>query len=354
MKIIFSALLACLLWTSQLSAQTPFYEGKTIRIVVGFSPGAAYDVWARLLAQHWGKFIPGSPSFVVQNMPGGGSLIAANHVYNIAKPDGLTIGFVTPGIYIEQLTGRTEVKHDWLKFSHVGSPESTARIFIIRADFGYKTIEDLRKAAVPPKCGALGVGSATYYWPKLLADSFGFKLNLVLGYGGGADVHLAIEKGEMHCWGGTVQNSLGTEPSRSWFKTGFIRALAQGGQKRHPQLPEVPTIWDLMDKHKTPEATRALAKVLLAPDDLGDGFMKMMNDPDVAADARKRGFEPNPISGDDIEGLMNGLVQSPGSERAVESVSTELGTMLQHHSEALAEESRLCNSLKVRDASRCS
>jgi tripartite-type tricarboxylate transporter receptor subunit TctC len=329
MKIAFSALLACLLWTSNLSAQTAFYEGKSIRIVVGFSPGAAYDVWARLMAQHWGKFISGNPSFVVQNMPGGGSLIAANHVYNVAKPDGLTIGFVTPGIYIEQLTGRTEVKHDWLKFSHVGSPESTARIFIIRADTGYKTIEDLRKAAVPPKCGALGVGSATYYWPKLLADSFGFKLNLVSGYGGGSDVHLAIEKGEMHCWGGTVQNYFGTEPSRSWIKTGFIRALAQGGQKRHPQLPEVPTIWDLMDKHKTPEATRALAKVLLAPDDLGrslfgppgiptdrvrelrDGFMKMMNDPDVAADARKRGFEPNPISGDDIEGLMNGLAQSP-------------------------------------------
>jgi tripartite-type tricarboxylate transporter receptor subunit TctC len=327
MKIIFSALLVCLLWTSHLSAQTPFYEGKTIRIVVGFSPGAAYDVWARLMAQHWGKFIPGNPSFVVQNMPGGGSLIAANHVYNVAKPDGLTIGFVTPGIYIEQLTGRTEVKHDWLKFSHIGSPESTARIFIIRADSGYKTIEDLRNAVDPPKCGALGVGSATYYWPKLLADSFGFKLNLVSGYGGGADVHLAIEKGEMHCWGGTVQNSLGTEPGRSWIKTGFIRALAQGGQKRHPQLPEVPTIWELMDKHKTDAATKGLAKVLLAPDDLGrslfgppgippdrikvlrEGFMKMMKDPDVLAEAQKKGLEPTPISGDEMEGLVKELVQ---------------------------------------------
>ena len=120
MKTIFSALLTCVLWTSNLSAQTPFYEGKTVRIIVGFSAGAAYDVWARLMAQHWSKFIPGNPSFVVQNMTGGGSLIAANHVYNVAKPDGLTLGFVAPGLYMEQLAGRKEVQHDWLKFSHVG------------------------------------------------------------------------------------------------------------------------------------------------------------------------------------------------------------------------------------------
>jgi tripartite-type tricarboxylate transporter receptor subunit TctC len=329
MKAVFSALLACLLWTSNLSAQTSFYEGKTVRIVVGFSPGGTCDLWARLMAHHMTKHVPGNPSFVVQNMTGGGSMIAANYVFNVAKPDGLTFGLVTPALYIEQLMGRKEVQFDWPKYSYIGSPERTERIFYIRADSGYKMIEDMRKAAEPPKCGATGVGTASYYWPKLLADTFGFKLNIVSGYPGAADVNLAIEKGEMHCWGGTVQAFFGSEPGRSWIKTGFIRALAQGGQKRHPQLPEVPTIWDLMDKHKTPEATRALAKVLLAPDDLGralfgppgiptdrvrelrDGFMKMMNDPDVAADARKKGFEPNPISGDDIEGLMNGLVQSP-------------------------------------------
>jgi tripartite-type tricarboxylate transporter receptor subunit TctC len=329
--------LTSVLWCSNLAAQTPYYEGKTVRIIVGFSPGAAYDVWARLMAHHWSKYIPGSPTFVVQNMTGGGSMIAANHVYNVAKPDGLTIGFVSPGIYMEQLTGRKEVKHDWLKFSHVGSPESTARIFIIRADSGYKTIEDLRKAAEPPKCGAVGVGTASYYWPKLLADAFGFKLTVVPGYQGAADVHLAIEKGEMHCWGGTVQNYFGTEPSRSWIKTGFIRPLAQGGRARHPQLTEVPTIWDLMDKHRTAEATRALAKVLLAPDDLGrvlfgppgilpdrvrvlrDSFMKMMNDADVVADARRKRFEPNPISGDDMEGLLKGLAQTPEVIQQVKS-----------------------------------
>ena len=327
-RILFSFLLA-LAFGSNIDAQTPFYEGKTVRILVGFSPGGAYDVWARLMAQYWSKYIPGNPTFVVQNMTGGGSMIAANHVYNVAKPDGLTLGFVTPGIYIEQLAGRKEVQHDWLKFSHVGSPESTARIFYIRADTGYQAIEDLRKAAEPPKCGATGVGTATYYWPKLLADAFGFKLNVVPGYPGAADVNLAIEKGEMHCWGGTVQNYFGTEPSRTWAKAGFVRVLTQGGRKRDPRLSDVPTIWELMDTHKTVEATRGLAKLLLAPDDLGrslfgppgiptdrvkvlrEGFMRMMNDPDVIAEARKKGFEPSPISGDNIEGLIKELVQPP-------------------------------------------
>jgi len=323
------ALLVFLLWTPNLAAQAPYYEGKAIRIIVGFSPGAAYDVWARLMAHHWSRFIPGSPSFVVQNMTGGGSLVAANHVYNVAKPDGLTIGFVAPGIYMQQLSGRKEAQYDWLKFSHIGSPERTDRIFFIRADSGYKAIEDLRKAAEPPKCGATGVGTASYYWPKFLADTFGLSLSVVPGYQGAADVHLAIEKGEMHCWGGTVQNYFGTEPSRTWAKTGFARVLAQGGQKRHPQLPDVPTVWELMDKHKTLGATRGLAKLLLAPDDLGrsligppgvpadrvkilrEGFMKMMSDPDVVAEARKKRFEPNPISGDEVERLVKDLVQPP-------------------------------------------
>src|SRR5207247_2653517 len=167
MKSIFLALLTCLVWSSNLVAQTPFYEGKTVRILVGFSTGGTYDLWARLMAHHMSKHVPGSPTLVVQNMTGGGSMIAANYVYNVAKPDGLTFGLVTPALYIEQLMGRKEVQFDWPKYSYVGSPERTERIFYIRADSGYKTIEDLRKAAEPPKCGATGVGTASYYLPKL-------------------------------------------------------------------------------------------------------------------------------------------------------------------------------------------
>jgi len=186
-----------------------------------------------------------------------------------AKPDGLTFGLVTPALYIEQLMGRKEVQFDWPKYSYVGSPERTERIFYIRADSGYKMIEDMRKAAEPPKCGATGVGTASYYWPKLLADTFGFKLNIVSGYPGAADVNLAIEKRRNALLGGTVQAFFGSEPGRTWAKTGFVRVLTQGGRKRDPRPSDVPTVWEVMDKHSTDELTRGLTKVLLSPDDLG-------------------------------------------------------------------------------------
>src|SRR5262245_57582718 len=166
MKSILSGLFFLLAWSSSLHAQTPFYDGKSVRIIVGFSAGAAYDVWARLMAEHWGKFIPGNPSFVVQNMTGGGSLIAANHVFNVAKPDGLTVGFVAPGLYMEQLAGRKEVQHDWFKFSHIGSPESTARIFFVRTDTGYKTIEDLRKRQSRPSAALPGLAPQVISGPS--------------------------------------------------------------------------------------------------------------------------------------------------------------------------------------------
>ena len=329
MKRIVLGLLFLVAASSDLLAQPSFFEGKSGRILVGFSPGGSYDLWARLIAQHMSKHIPGNPSFVVQNMTGGGSMVAANYIYNVAKPDGLTFGVVTPGLYIEQLSGRKEVQFDWGKFSWIGSPERTDRIFYIRADTPYKILEDMRKATEPPKCGATGVGTASYYWPRLLGEAFGFKVNIVAGYPGSSDVNLAIEKGEVQCWGGTVQAFFGSEAGRTWAKTGYVRVLTQGGQKRHPQLADVPTVWNLMDKHGASDATRRVAKVLLSPDDLGrpffgppgvpadrvkilrDAFAKIMNDPDVAVEAQKKGLDPSLVTGSEIESLIKELVSLP-------------------------------------------
>ena len=173
MKRFFLVVVGCLLWSSDLSAQTPFYQGKTVTIRVGFSAGGAFDVWARIIAQHLGKHVPGNPTFVVQNMTGGGSMIAANYVYSVAKPDGLTLGIVSPGIYIQQLSGHQEVRFEWFKYSWIGSPEKTDRIFYIRADTPYKRLEDLRNAVEPPKCGATGIGTAAYYFPRFLQRPLG-------------------------------------------------------------------------------------------------------------------------------------------------------------------------------------
>ena len=133
-----------------------FFKGKTVRLVGGTSAGGAQDEWARFLAPHLGRNIPGGPDIVVQNMPGAGTVIAANHIYNIAKPDGLTLGLVNPAIYIDQLLGAKEVKFDWPKLSWIGSPERIDQVLFIRTDFPQKTLDELRKAPEPPRCAATG------------------------------------------------------------------------------------------------------------------------------------------------------------------------------------------------------
>lgn len=321
-NICVATLIAFSIIGSPVFAQTPFYQGKTVQIRVGFAAGGAFDVWARVIASYLGRFVPGNPTFVVQNMTGGGSMIAANYIYGVAKPDGLTLGVVSPAMYIEQVTGKKEVQYDWFKFSFIGSPEKTDRIFYMRADTGIKSLEEMRAVVETPRCGSTGIGSAAYYFPRLLQDAFGLKLMLVPGYPGAADVNLAIEKGEVQCFSGTVQAFFGSEPLRTWSKTGFARVLVQGGAKRDARMSSVPTLWELMDKNKTNEIYRRLAKILLIPDEMGrplfgppgmpadrlkilrDGFNKMMTDPELIAEAKKKGLDVTPLSGEDLEALI--------------------------------------------------
>ena len=122
-------LAANLVFNPTLHAQAPFYQGKSIGLIIGNQAGGLYDLWARLIANHIGKQIPGNPNVIVQNMPAAGSLVAANYLYNVAKPDGLTIGAVIPGIYMDQLIGRQEVQFDWARFNWIGTPEQTEWVF---------------------------------------------------------------------------------------------------------------------------------------------------------------------------------------------------------------------------------
>jgi tripartite-type tricarboxylate transporter receptor subunit TctC len=306
-----------------------FFKGKTIRLFVGNSTGGSMDDWGRFIALHLGRHIPGNPDVVVQNMPGAGTIIAANYVYNVAKPDGLSIGLVNPAIYVDQLLGAKEVKYDWQKFSFIGSPERLDYVLFMRGDTGYKTVDDLRKAKEPPRCAALAISTPSYQFPKLLEEGLGVKFHMVLGYGGGGEMNLAIEKGEVQCRAGTVSSYVDREPTRGWAKNGFVRALAQSGAKRYPKLTDVPTIYELMETHKTPEATRRLAKVVLASLDLGrpfiappampaervrvlrDAFTKAMSDPALVADAQKRKWDLDPIAGAELEATVKDIMVQP-------------------------------------------
>ncbi|HWP58885.1 MAG TPA: tripartite tricarboxylate transporter substrate-binding protein [Candidatus Acidoferrales bacterium] len=318
--------LAC---AAKLRAQSDFYKGKQIRIIVGASAGAASDLYARAAANHLPKHIPGKPDIIVQNMPGGGSMTAANYVYSVAKPDGLTLGALTSPIYFAQLLGQKEVQFDWAKFSWIGTPEENDELLFIRSDLPYKSLLDLRNASEPVRCGATGVGSTGYYIPKLLAHIFNLKIQLVTGYPGAADVDVAVERNEVHCRGATIAAFFGREPGRTWAKTGFVRILVQTGDKKNRRLPDTPTIWELMNQEKIPEAKRRLAKVILGPGAFGrpivatpglpperlkilrDAYMKMLRDGEFLAEAQKRGWEINPVGGEQLEALAKEVVNQP-------------------------------------------
>src|SRR4029077_964527 len=269
MRTFFAALAVAFLCCDGATAQTPFYQGKTITIVVGTKAGDVYDLYPRMLAPYMTKYIPGNPNIISQNVAGAASLTAANQVYNIAKPDGLTLGAIYPALYFEQLVKRPEVKFDWTKFNWLGSTVTSNQLLYMRADTPYKTVEDVRTAATPPKCGATGVTSTGYYLPKLLDEAVGTKFDIVSGYQAGQDIDLAVERGEIQCRAFTITAYFAREPFISWRKRNFVRVLFQTGTKRDARLKDVPTIYELMDKYKTSENIRRLAKVVLASGDFG-------------------------------------------------------------------------------------
>lgn len=330
MRFYLVVVCSVILLGSRLEAQSDFYQGKQIKIVVGASAGAASDLYARVVAQHLPKQILGKPEVIVQNMPGGGSMTAANYVYSVAKPDGLTLGAVTAPIYFAQLLGRKEVQFDWAKFTWIGTPEENDELFFIKSELPYKTLFDLRKATDPPRCGASGVGSTGYYIPKLLEEVFGFKLSMVTGYPGAADVDLAVEKNEVQCRGTTISAFFGREPGKSWAKNGYVRFLVQTGDQRNHRLRDTPTIWELMEQEKAAETKKRLARVVLGPGAFGrpilatpaipaervkilrDAYSKMLKDPEFVAEANKRQWELNPVSGEKLEALAKEVIhQSP-------------------------------------------
>jgi len=311
------------------AAADEFFKGKTIRLLIGTSTGGAMDDWGRLIAPHLAKNIPGNPDIVVQNMPGAGTVVAANHIYNLAEPDGLTLGLVNPGIYIDQLIGAKEVRFEWQKFTAIGSPERIDQVLFVRADTPYKTLDEIRNAKEPPRCSATGRSGLGYFLPKLGEEALGLKIHMVVGYGGGGEMNLAMEKGEIHCRAGTVSAYVGREPTRTWIAKGFVRALVQSGTKRYSKLPDVPTLYELMDRYKSPDATQRVAKVMLSSGDLGrpfiappgmpaerikvlrQAFMKTMSDPGLLAAAQKRKWELDPMSGEELEAIGKEVMIQP-------------------------------------------
>lgn len=329
MKRILFGLFFFLACDASLYAQTPFYQGKTITLIAGVTAGSVYDAYARFIAEHWGKHIPGNPDFIVQNIAGAGSLIAANHLYNVAKPDGLTIASIIPAIYFNQLAGRKEVRFDYAKFNWIGSVDYSDNLVYMRSDTPFKTIHDVRQATQSPKCAASGTGTVGHYMPTLLNGTIGTKFEVVLGYPGGPEMDLAVEKNETQCRAFSLAAWFSGEPYRTWRTKGFVHVLIQTGRKRDDRLPQVPTLNELMDEVKTEEVGRRLATVVLASGELGrpyvlppgvpterlkllrEAFMKMMADPGFLDEAKKRNLEVKPSTGEELEKIAQEVTAQP-------------------------------------------
>ncbi len=323
---------AALLLTSQTlvqAQQEPFYQGKTIKVVVGFTSGGFYDRWSRLLARFVPKYLPGAPEMIVQNMPGAGGLIAANHVYNVAKPDGLTVGMTSYGMYLDQMVGRKEVQYDVRKFHWIGSPEKSDVLMYMRSDAPYKSIEDIRKASTPPKCGSTGTAGTDYILARLLEETLGAKIETVLGYPGGSEIDLAVEKGEVQCRGLTAAPFFGREPFISWRKRNFVNVLLYGGLKRDPRIPDTPTIYEIFDKENTPEESRRVADVILRGGDFGRpwvmppatpaevvktmraAYAKAMADSALLDEAKKTKLDVEYVPGEELQKLAEKMMSQP-------------------------------------------
>jgi tripartite-type tricarboxylate transporter receptor subunit TctC len=331
-RILSVAVSVCALGVFSTSglAQTPYYKGKTITIVAGTKAGDVYDLYARHFAQFLPKYIPGNPNIIVQNMAGAASMIAANFVYNVANPDGLTIGAIFPALYFDQVVGRSEVKYDWSKFAWIGSPVTSNHLLYMRADSAYKTIHDVVKTSRAPKCGATGTSSTAYYIPKLLDETIGTNFDIVLGYQSGQDIDLAVERNEVVCRSFTLTAFFAREPFTTWRKKNFVNVLMQTGRKRDQRLPNTPTIYELMDQYKTAKAGRNLATLVLAGGEFGrpyvmppntppqhlktirDAFEKVLKDEAAIVEATKKKLELDPSSSDELEKLAKEVTsQSP-------------------------------------------
>ena len=303
--VIFTLSLAVLIGLasrgSTLAAEG-FYEGKTIQFIVSSGPGATTDISARLVARYLGKHIPGKPGIVVQNMPGGGGLVGANYLYNVAKPDGLTILAVSRANYLDQMVERPEVKTDFRKLAWIGSFNKAPMMAACRSDTPYKSIKAIQAAKVPPRFGTSGTGSISYVFANLFERILDLKIKHVTGFRSGRDTDLGMERGEVDCRASSDITVI-RAPWNQWVKDNYVTFVVQQGPEKSELLPPTPTVFELAPPEA--KAKLNLMGVMLAYTDfdrpyaappgvpmerlqiLRDGFQKMLNDADFAAEAKK-------------------------------------------------------------------
>ena len=311
-------------------AVSDFYEGRQVRLLIGYSAGGGYDTYARLLARHLAKHIPGNPTIVPQNMPGAGSLTLANFLYNVAPKDGSVIGTFARGMAMEPLLTGQGTRFDASEFSWIGSLNNEVSVCASWHTSDVRTMEDLETMELI--VGGTGSGSDTDIFPTVIRNLLGANMTLISGYPGGNDVLLAMERGEVD---GRCGWSWSTMLSRNadWLEEGKINILVQVALAKHPDLPDVPLVTEFAeteDELMAMElifARQVMGRPYLAPpgipadrhEALRRAFEATAQDPEFLADAERIQLELNPVNGEEIDALITRIYAA--SENAIQLAS---------------------------------
>ncbi|MDP2358543.1 MAG: tripartite tricarboxylate transporter substrate-binding protein [Beijerinckiaceae bacterium] len=299
-----------------------FYEGKNINMYIGYSAGGGYDVYARMIARHMARHIPGLGEIIPNNMPGAGSLRMTNWLYNVAPKDGTAFGAPGRGAAFEPLLVGKDTQFDSSKFNWLGSANNEVSVCVAWENSGVKTIEDAKKKELV--VGGTGGSADTDQFPKVLNEVVGTKMKLITGYPGGNDINLAMERGEVQGRCGWSWSSV-ISTRANWLKEGKINVLVQLSMKKHEDLPKVPLVLDLASNEEERQilrlvfARQAMGRPFMAPPDvpadrvriLRDAFMATMKDKQFLAEANKAILEIDPVSGEEVQDIVKEAYETP-------------------------------------------
>jgi tripartite-type tricarboxylate transporter receptor subunit TctC len=298
---------------------TPFYEGKTIRVIVGIAAGGGYDTYARAISRHMGKHIPGSPNIIVENMPGAGSLISANYLYRISKPDGLTIGHFGGTLFLNQILGQPGIEFDARKFELIGAAVTEEIAYAFTKMSGITTIEKWMASKTPVKIGGQGLGASNDNAVRIVKAALGLPIQIVMGYKGTADIRLAVESGELAggAWGWYSMRATW----RKALEMGDVVVVLQAAPKPFPDLPNIPLAINLA---KTDEARQLIEVGIHRPSVFARPFVlppgtpkervqilrkalqETLKDKEFLAETEKARLDLNPITGEELEKAVAG------------------------------------------------
>jgi tripartite-type tricarboxylate transporter receptor subunit TctC len=320
-RLVFVMILTVSAMQAKAENAAEFYTGKQLRLIVGTPAGDGYDIWSRFLARHITRHLPGSPSIVVQNMPGAGTLAATNHLFNIAPRDGSTFGSISRNLPPQAVLGRANFRFDPRAFEWIGSPETVNRVCVVSGSSSVKSIDDVFTHEV--LMGGMGSGMVPTVVPNILNQLVGTRFRVVEGYAGTNAIFLAIERGEVD--GLCMASSTLLGPSRNLIESGKLRILFSMESKPMAALPHVPTMFTRLKTEKQRQIVSFLNAALeygrpfAAPPGVPServtalrmAFASTLKDPAFLAEAEKLGYIITYTSGEELKQLSDSLYATP-------------------------------------------